>query len=154
TRPFYSLDSHWAGSLAALDNTQTDPLYDLGQIVDQFSDHHTLLQSYFGWSRGLQDGWARRWTAGVTYDEHMFSPVTNANGTTNLLPQDRRFLYPFIEFDVVQDDYLKLMNHDQIGRTEDFALGTAASLRLGYALNGLGSSATALLIDGSVSKGY
>ena len=85
----------------------------------------------------MRNGWAQRWTTGVTFDEHLFSPVTNSNGTTNLLPQDRRFVYPFLEFDLVQDDYLKLMNHDQIGRTEDFALGTAASLRLGYALNGL-----------------
>jgi hypothetical protein len=154
THPFYSLDSHWAGSFAAFDNVQTDPLYDLGQIVDQFSDHHTLVQSYYGWSRGLQDGWAQRWTAGVTFDEHMFSPVSNSNGSTNLIPEDRRFLYPFLEFDLVQDDYLKLVNHDQIGRTEDFALGTAASLRVGYALNGLGSSATALLINASVSKGF
>ncbi|HEX4388897.1 MAG TPA: hypothetical protein VH109_09750 [Steroidobacteraceae bacterium] len=154
TRPFYALDSHWSGSFAALDDTQTDPLYDLGQIVDQFRDDHRLFQSYYGWSKGLQNGWAQRWTAGVTYDEHMFSPVSNSNGTTNLIPQDRRFLYPFLEFDLVQDDYLKLMNHDQIGRTEDFALGTAASLRLGYALNGLGSTATALLIRSSVSKGY
>jgi len=154
TRPFYSLDSRWAASFAALDNVQTDPLYDLGQIVDQFSDHHQLVQGYDGWSTGLEEGWAQRWTAGVTYDEHTFSPVSNSNGTTNLLPEDRRFLYPFLEFDLVQDDYLKLMNHDQIGRTEDFALGTAASLRLGYALNGLGSTATALLVNGSVSKGY
>ena len=154
TRPFYSLDSRRAGSFAAIDDTQTDPLYDLGEIVDQFRDHHTLLQSYYGWSPGVRNGWAQRWTAGVTFDEHLFSPVTNSNGTTNLLPQDRRFLYPFLEFDLVQDDYLKLMNHDQIGRTEDFALGTAASLRLGYALNGLGSSATALLIQSSASKGF
>ena len=60
-------------------------------------------------------------------------PVTTSTGTTKLLPADRRFVYPFIEFDLVQDDYLKLWNHDQIARTEDFTIGTSASLRLGYA---------------------
>ena len=124
TRPFYALDSRWAASGAALDDTQTDPLYDLGKMVDQFQDRHELVQAYYGWSTGLQNGWVQRWTAGITYDEHRFAPVSNSNGTTNLLPADRRFVYPFIEWDIVQDDYLKLFNHDQIGRTEDFSLGT------------------------------
>jgi outer membrane protein assembly factor BamA len=154
TRPFYSLDTRSAVSFAALDDTQTDPLYDLGNLVDQFQDHHQLVQAYYGWSAGLQNGWVQRWTAGMTYDEHRFAPVSNSQGTTNLLPEDRRFVYPFIEWDLVQDEYLKLYNHDQIGRTEDFTLGTTASVRLGYANAGVGSSATAVLMNASANKGF
>lgn len=154
TRPFYALDTRWAASVAALDDTQTDPLYDRGNLVDQFQDRHELVQTYYGWSAGLQNGWVQRWTAGMTYDEHRFASVTNSNGTTNLLPEDRRFVYPFIEWDLVQDEYLKLYNHDQIGRTEDFSLGTTASVRLGYANEGFGSSSTALLMNASANKGF
>ncbi len=123
TRPFYALDTRTAGSFAALSNTQIDPLYDLGQLVDQFQDRHELVQAYYGWSAGLQNGWVHRWTAGLTYDEHVFAPVSNINGTTNLLPADRRFIYPFIEWDLVQDNYLKLWNHDQIGAHRGLQLG-------------------------------
>ena len=154
TRPFYALDTRWAASVAALDDTQTDPLYDRGNLVDQFQDRHELVQTYYGWSAGLQNGWVQRWTAGMTYDEHRFASVTNSNGTTNLLPEDRRFVYPFIEWDLVQDEYLKLYNHDQIGRTEDFSLGTTASVRLGYANEGFGSSSTALIMNASANKGF
>jgi hypothetical protein len=154
TRPFYALDTRWAASVAALNDTQTDPLYDRGNLVDQFQDRHELVQTYLGWSAGLQNGWVQRWTAGMTYDEHRFASVTNSNGTTNLLPEDRRFVYPFIEWDLVQDEYLKLYNHDQIGRTEDFVLGTTASVRLGYANEGFGSSSTALLMNASANKGF
>jgi outer membrane protein assembly factor BamA len=154
TRPFYALDTHWAASVAALDDTQTDPLYDRGNLVDQFQDRHELVQAYYGLSTGLHNGWVQRWTAGMAYDEHRFAPVTNSNGTTNLLPDDRRFVYPFIEWDLVQDEYLKLYNHDQIGRTEDFTLGTTASVRLGYANAGFGSSSTALLMNASANKGF
>jgi hypothetical protein len=154
TRPFYALDTRWAASVAGLNDVQTDPLYDLGNIVDQFQDHHELVQAYFGWSRGLQTGWTQRWTAGFTYDAHLFAPVTNVNGTTNLLPADRRFLYPFIEWDLVEDEFLKLWNHDQIARTEDFSLGTTASVRLGYASANAGSSASALLMNASANKGF
>lgn len=154
TRPFYALDTRWSGSLALVDDIRTDPLYDRGKIIDQFRDRHELVQAYYGWSKGLQHGWAQRWTAGVTHDEHIFDQVTNGNGTTSLIPLDRRFSYPFIEYDLVEDEYLKLWNHDQIGRTEDFSLGTAASLRLGYAQAGVGSTRSALLIRSSAAKGF
>ena len=36
-------------------------------------------------------------------------------------------------FDLIQDDYVRMWNHDQIGRTEDFYLGTSVSARAGYA---------------------
>ena len=43
-----------------------------------------------------------------------------------------------MQFDLVQDDFLKLWNHDEIARTEDFYLGTAASVRAGWADTALG----------------
>ena len=154
TRPFFALDTHWSASASVLDGEQVDPLYDRGQEVDQFQDRHQLFQAYYGWSKGLQGDWVQRWTAGGTYDDHRFAPVTNSDGTTNLLPQDRRFVYPFIEYDLVQNDYLKLWNHDQIARTEDFTLGTTASLRLGYAPTALGSTTNAIMILASAAKGF
>jgi hypothetical protein len=154
TRPFFALDTPWSASVAAFDGTQVDPLYDLGQEVDQFQDHHTLFQGYYGWSKGLQGNWVQRWTAGATYDDHQFAPVTNSEGTTNLLPPDRKFVYPFIEFDLVENDYLKLWNHDQIARTEDFALGTTVGVRLGYAPTSLGSTTSAVMMQASAAKGF
>jgi len=153
-RPFYALDTRWAAGLAALDDTQTDPLYDRGNIIDQFQDRHQFVQSYYGWSAGLQNGWVQRWNVGFIYDEHTFAPVSNSSGTTNLMPADRRFAYPYVEWNLVQDEYLKLYNHDQIGRTEDFALGTNASLRIGYADRSLGSSDSAIMVNGNANKGF
>jgi hypothetical protein len=154
TRPFFALDTHWSASAAAFDGTQVDPLYDLGKEVDQFQDHHQLFQTYYGWSKGLQGDWVQRWTAGATYDDHQFAPVTNSEGTTSLLPADRRFVYPFIEYDLVQNDYLKVWNHDQIARTEDFQLGTTASMRLGFAPTAFGSTTDAIIIQASAAKGF
>jgi hypothetical protein len=154
TRPFFALDTTWSASGALLDGTQVDPLYDRGKEVDQFQDHHQLFQGYYGWSRGLQGDWVQRWTVGGTYDDHRFAPATDSEGTTILLPEDRRFVYPFIEYDLVQNQYLKLWNHDQIARTEDFGIGLSASVRLGYAPIALGSSANALIIQSSANKGF
>jgi len=150
--PFYALDTRWAAGLAGRNDEQTDHLYDRGQIIDQFQDRHQAVQVYGGWSHGLQNGWVRRWSSGVTYDEHVFAPVSTWTGVT-AIPEDRRFLYPWLQFDLVQDDYLKLWNHDQIARTEDFHLGTTASVRVGWADAALGSSRSALMVQSSAGRG-
>ncbi|HEY1492237.1 MAG TPA: POTRA domain-containing protein, partial [Steroidobacteraceae bacterium] len=50
TRPFFALDTRWSASGAVLDGSQVDPIYDRGQEVDRFQDHHQLAQGYYGWS--------------------------------------------------------------------------------------------------------
>jgi hypothetical protein len=152
-RPFYALDTRWAAGLSGLNDLQTDSLYDRGQIIDQFQDLHQGAQISGGWSQGLQDGWVRRWSTGVTYDEHMFSPVNTWTGVTQV-PTDRRFLYPWVEFDLLQDDFMKLWNHDEIARTEDFYLGTSVSARAGWANSAVGSSQSAVIFQSSASRGF
>jgi hypothetical protein len=152
-RPFYALDTRWAGGLSGRDDLQTDKLYDRGQIIDQFQDRHESAQLYGGWSNGLQNGWVRRWSTGVTYDERRFQPLSTSTGVSTI-PQDRRFLYPWVRFDLVQDQYLTLFNHDQIARTEDFYLGTTASVRVGWADSALGSSRSALMFHGTAGRGF
>jgi hypothetical protein len=162
-RPFYALNTRWAAGAYTIHDLQTDSLWDRGQIIDQFQDMHQGAQVYAGLSQGLRDGWVHRWSTGITYDEHRFAPLTTFLATNPLaadphfvylLPQDRRFLYPWVQFDLIQDDYLKLFNHDQIGRTEDFYVGTSASVRTGFAASSLGSSSTAILFQSSATRGF
>jgi len=152
-RPFYALTTPFAGGVYGINDLQTDSLWDRGRIIDQFSDLHQGAQIYGGWSQVLQDGWVRRWSTGFTYDEHRFAPVSAWTGATSV-PEDRRFLYPWLQFDLIQDDFLRLYNHDQIARTEDFYLGTSLSVRAGYADRDLGSSSSALLFQSNASTGF
>ncbi|TLY65589.1 MAG: hypothetical protein E6K46_13180 [Gammaproteobacteria bacterium] len=151
-RPFYALDTRWAGGLSGRDDIQTDSLWDRGQVIDQFRDQHEFVQLYGGWSNGLHNGWVRRFSSGVTYDERRFQPVSTWTGVT-AIPQDQRFLYPWVQFGLVEDRYLKFFNHDQIARTEDFYIGTTASVRVGWADSTLGSSRSALMLQSSVGRG-
>lgn len=50
--------------------------------------------------------------------------------------------------------YERELNRNLIGRPEFFALGFAATVQLGWASTGLGSSRDALLHSGSVSRGF
>lgn len=150
--PFYSLNTHYAGGVLAQANNHDDSLYDRGRIIDQFHDHGVFAQAYAGWSAGLRNGWVSRWSAGISYDERRFYPEPSWTEPT-VLPQDRKLLYPWIRFDLLQDRYVTLENHDQIRRTEDFYLGTNLTLRLGWADTALGSDRSALLFQAAAGQG-
>jgi outer membrane protein assembly factor BamA len=151
-RPFYALDSRWAAGVNVLDDDRIDSLYDRGEIVDEFRHRGRFAEVYGGWSGGLDNGWVRRWRVGATYQDDAFAAAPVWTGVTTL-PADRKWFYPWFEFDLIQDDYRKLTNRDQIERTEDFYLGARASLKLGWADQGLGSTRSALMINGSFGHG-
>jgi hemolysin activation/secretion protein len=95
----------------------------------------------------------RRWTAGVTYDENQFAPVPD-EPLTGPLPQDRKLFYPWIGFDILQDQFERRRNQDQIERTEDVLVGVRAGVRLGFALDSLGSDRDALIVSSYVRDGW
>jgi hemolysin activation/secretion protein len=68
------------------------------------------------------------------------------------LPPDRKFVYPWLGAEWVEDAYTEVRNHDQIGRTEDVYLGTKWGATVGYASETLGSSDDAWLFTGALSS--
>lgn len=73
-RPFYSLDSRKAAGFSYFENDRVDSLFTLGELVDHFQHHETRIEVHGGLSTGLRGGRARRFTAGVRYEEHRFGP--------------------------------------------------------------------------------
>lgn len=76
SRPFYSLDTRRSAGVRFLDDDRVDSLYSLGEIVDYFSHHTKFFEIHAGRSAGLKNGRARRWSAGLTYEEHRFGSAT------------------------------------------------------------------------------
>jgi hypothetical protein len=149
--PFYALDVRRAAGVTLFNDEQIDSLYDRGQIVDQFRDHRKYASGYLGLSQGLRGGWVRRWSFGVTSDEHIFDAAPAWNGVI-AIPANRKFVYPWVGLDLIEDDFLEYRNHDQIQRTEDFYLGTTASVRVGWADSSFGSSRSALMFQGAAGQ--
>ena len=152
-RPFYALETRRAGGISLNDSTQDDFLYDRGEQIDRFADHGRFYQIYGGFSNGLEGSWTRRYSAGLAYDEHTFSPSSLWSGPT-ALPADRRFVYPWLRFDLVQDQFVTLRNHNQIGRTEDFDLGAYATAQVGWAPTAFGSTRSAANFMFAAGDGY
>ena len=152
-RPFYALDSRWAGGASMRNETRVDSVYDLGQIVESFRTHEREATAYGGLSAGLHDGWATRWSGGITFDERRASNVEGGTPAP-LLPADRRLIYPWIGVEAVQDDFREERNFNLIGRVEDVRFGWEARVKLGFATRALGSDRDALVFGGSTSKGF
>lgn len=154
-RPFYSLEARHAAGVTLTDSLSDHPLYDLGHVIDKFQELDRHYQLYGGWSKGLVRGWTRRYSVGVTYDQHRFAPAATAvwSGPVRL-PRNRKFVYPWVQIGLVQDEFEKLHNHNQIERTEDFDVGTYLNARIGWAPRSFGSSRNAIRFRLSAGDGY
>ena len=152
-RPFYSLDSRWAAGFELRDDLRVDSRYDLGEKIDQYETHARMASVHWGFSKGLVDGWARRYSFGATYDDHEFADAPGLVATS-LLPANRRLVYPWLAAEWVQDRFATVRNRDQIDRIEDYSLGWNLRAQLGYASTGFGSDRNAFVLNGSASTGY
>jgi len=153
-RPFFSLDSRGAGGVAFLDDDKVSPLYSFGEKVSEYRHQTRSYDAYGGWSKGLVNGGARRFMVGLAYEDHQFSQPVTATAPTLLVPDDRRFVYPFVAVDFIQDRFEKTTNHDQISRTEDRFLGTRFGAKLGFVDTAFGSSHDAMLLSAHAQRGF
>jgi hypothetical protein len=135
------------------DDLRVDSRYDLGKVIDKFETHAKQASAYWGFSNGLTDGWARRYSVGATYDEHVFNDAPGAVPAL-LLPDDRKLVYPWIAAEWVQDHFATTLNRDQIEKIEDYSLGWKLRAQVGFASTSAGSDRNAVMLEGTASTGY
>ncbi len=151
-QPFYALSTPWSTTFKAFRIDHTVPRYYMGNIFDEFQRDETYYEASGGVSSGLIDGWTRRFTAGVRYDRKNFSPARTLHPSLNP-PPDRTVSYPYVGFSVVEDDYRKVGDQDQIGRTEDLYFGTQLNVELGYSNTAFSATRNAPIVNASGQKG-
>jgi hypothetical protein len=151
-RPFYSLDSKWATGLSFDRGERIESLYDLGEVSTRFRHESLTASAYAGFSRGLVGRRARRWSAGFTFDEHVFDPIPGETPPASV-PPDRTLAYPWIAFDSVQDGFVTVHDLDKIQRTEDLNLAHEGHARIGWAAPAFGSDRGRGLFEGSYRVG-
>ena len=152
-QPFYSLDAPWSTKISANSFDRTISRYNLGDIVDQFSDKENSYELSGGISNGLADGWTKRWTFGMRYDRSLFLPAPTTSVPAKVLPPDRTLSYPFTGFDILQDAYKKIGDENQIGRTEDLYFGTEVTGEVGYSNSAFGADRSAIMLRAKALRG-
>jgi hypothetical protein len=152
-RPFHELDARWSGGgWLSFDDRRT-ALYSLGEEAAEYRQERDYITGFGGWSAGLKGGWARRWSAGYVYDDNRFSEVVDPT-LPAAIPEDRKLVYPFIGFELLEDAFTTTSNANQIGRTEDFYIGTRFSASVGWADESFGADRDALVVSATVNLGF
>ena len=152
TRPFYSLDTRWSAGISALTGERVDTRYSLGEELDSYTVTEDRFELQGGVSQGLRHGWARRWLAGIRYEDSQFGPDPETPLAAPL-PQDRKLLTPWLGISFIQDGYDTVRNLDQIARTEDVQFGRELRAELGFASAQLGSDRDAAVLALSAGTG-
>lgn len=144
--PFYALDSRRAFVLAGDDFTRDEGLYFLSNKLWEYRAESTSLRVAGGWSAGLEDQRVNRFLVGYGYEDYRFDLPPGLLQAYPLLElPDRKFVYPFVAFEHIEDDFEKRVNLDRVQRTEDLALGQRLYAELGYSSSTAGGSGNHLI---------
>jgi hypothetical protein len=143
-RPFYSLDARWTAGVSGSDFDIERRLYDLGDKTAEFRHEREFATAFGGWSGGLKNGWVRRYTGGIAYDNNVFSAVPDGVYPP-AIPENREFVYPYFGFEILEDKFETAQNRNQIKRTEDFLTGMRFAATLGWSDESFGADRNAAL---------
>lgn len=152
-RPFYALETRWMAGGRVLDTDREESLYQLGDEAAEYRKEQRFYSLFSGWSAGLRNGWVRRYTAGIVYDENLFSNVVDPE-LPPAIPDDRELVYPFVGIEILEDRFETARNRDQIARTEDFLTGIRFAATLGWSDEGLGADRDALLFTLNAGRSF
>ena len=152
-RPFNEIDARWAAGVSISDDDRIDSVYSAGQVQSQFRRRERRAELFAGWSAGLAEGWAQRYTVGFSRADDDVS-AEPGRAAPAVLPADQKLLVPFVRYELLEDRYERQFNRNLIGRPEFFALGLNVQAQLGLASRSAGSSRSAALYSGVISRGF
>ena len=144
-QPFYALTARRAWNASLLRSNTRQGLYEAGERVESFRRDYRLAQVSAGWSTGLVNGWVNRFSTGITLDHWQLGPDQDASAPTTMEPvarnhsegstlvlDDREFVYPWISFSRIEDEFSQARNVDRVQTTEDVYLGRRYDVLFGY----------------------
>lgn len=153
TRPFFELDARWAAGGNILYDDRRTSMYQFGEEAAEYRHQKDYFYLFAGRSEGLVSGHAKRWTAGIGFDDNRFSEFPDPT-LPAFVPPDRKLVYPFIGYELVEDEFVTAQNRDQIGRTEDFQMGLHLRAMLGWSDTTFGADRDAAIFSASASHGF
>lgn len=152
-RPFFALATQLSGGITTGSSLSLVPRYQLGEVYDRFQVYTEKTQVEFGYR--LPD--SMHWTQRMTYElRHDYTEFTLApTGVTLLaLPDNRKLNYPYLRYDIVEDQFHTTSNLNQIARTEDLHYGWSGGAGVGLANPVFGADRHAWLVDSVVQFGH
>jgi len=153
-RPFYAMDTRWAAGFSTSTDTRIESQFIDAVKVAQYRHRQDSAEAFGGWSGGLVDGWAHRYSVGLSYLKDTYKVEPDLLPPPDPFPQDQTLVAPFFRYELMHDSYEKVKNRDLIERPEYFLMGTQSKVQLGRSLTGLGSTQNLWLYSASASDGF
>lgn len=129
SRPFHSLETPWAAGFYTQDVTLEAPIRHMDEQINEFRHQTMHNRVYFGLATDVTPTHTQRWLAGISNEEDNFFETDD---TLQPIPGERKAVYPWVEYQYLENRYGVFKNVNQIQRPEDIALGQNLSFRLGY----------------------
>lgn len=152
SQPFYALDVRSAAGFSVGHASGIASVYRAGAVASEYRVVSDSLEAFGGWSPGLVNGWTQRFSGGVSHSDTRYTLEPGSTPPPEL-PEDVTLTGPFVRYELIEDDVRKLQNFDLIDRPEFFSLGLSASVHLGRAMEGLGSTRDTTIYALGVSDG-
>ena len=152
TRPFYALDTRSAWGASVGKDVRNDSVYVSGVNTGVYRREHSGANVFYGSSEGLVDGWARRHSVGLSYQDNSYARI-EGQSPAGELPSNLTLALPYYQFEVIQDRYRTGVNLNQIGKPEDYNIGLGLSAQIGRSVSWLGSTRQQWIYATGVAKG-
>lgn len=152
-RPFFSLDARYTAHGGWGDDDRIDPIYNSGEIISEYRHRIKTAEVSGGWSPGLQQGWVQRYSAGAVLQDNFYSLEPGRIAPT-LLPISNDMRGVFLRFQLLEDRYSKVKNHNLIERTEYLPLGFNVQAQVTRSLTGLGADRADWLYKATINDGF
>lgn len=130
SHPFYSLETPWAAGFYTQDETLEEPIRHMDEEINEFRHQAMVNEVYFGVATDITSTHTQRWLFGITNEEDKFYETDE---TLQSIPEPRKAVYPWVEYQFLENRYGVFKNVNQIQRAEDVALGNNLRFRFGYA---------------------
>lgn len=129
SHPFYSLATPWSAGFYTQDVTLDQPIRHMDEEINEFSYQRMYNEVFYGKATDVQDTHTQRWLVGFANEEDNFFTTPE---TLQPLPENRKSVYSWVEYQYLVNRYGVFKNVYQIQRPEDIAIGSNLAVRLGY----------------------
>jgi len=152
-RPFQELETEWTSGISYSEYTQESTLYNAGKEVNRYA-HAGLNESiFYGFKINTESNeLTHRFIFGYDRLKENFLSVGEPPNTSILVPDNREFNYPWIEYQQITDNYVKAYNIQQINRVEDINFGDSFRFRLGYSSSPIDTFDGSYVFEGDYEK--
>lgn len=128
--PFYALDTPWAAGVTASDITIKEKIRFKDETINSYRHGSEYNEMFSGMALRVNDSASHRVSAGVSQERNNYEVIEETEAP---IPSNENLIYPWLEYQLIENQFAVYQNLNQMHRVEDISMGANFSVRLGYA---------------------